>query len=325
MTTFSDGVFQYNGAILGSSLPIQVGKSIFVRPRTGSDTNSGRNPSDAIKTLEKALDLATENQNDVVYLIEEGLDATQTTTLDWNKDRVHLIGINSQAMLRPGSRITLSPVVHDLPILMLVSANNCYVANISVHHADIVNTLNGPIAMKIVGGNNNFQNCWFSGGNDPSMDHPGTRSLVLSGATAQNNYFQHCSIGTETSLGTTGNALIEFLEGVGPTIFKDCLIFGNAATQNLTFVTAAEEAAYQGPVWFTDCAFLNQLNIGAEVMTEAFNIDPVVNNIPGGIVLHNTLLNGVQNWFAENTSAIKILGFGLSASTIGFAIDVGAI
>src|SRR3970040_754976 len=98
MRTFADGVFQYGGQPVGA-LPF-TGQAWFVKPNTGSDSYSGKKPNRAFATLAAALAAATADNGDVVYFIAESNTAASTTdyqseALDWNKDGVHLIGVNA--------------------------------------------------------------------------------------------------------------------------------------------------------------------------------------------------------------------------------------
>src|SRR4051812_12677832 len=97
-------------AQLGLILPTQ-GNVYWVRPNTGSDANDGLSAGSAFQTLLKALQTATANQNDIVLLCAESNTAGRTTsyqaaTLDWNKDLVHLIGVNGGPFLGQRSRIS---------------------------------------------------------------------------------------------------------------------------------------------------------------------------------------------------------------------------
>jgi hypothetical protein len=149
MTTFSDGVSQFGG------VPVDVGftgKAFFVKPSTGSDSNSGKTPARAFKTLARALQYCTANKNDVVYFISEGnasADCTdyQSTALDWNKDGVHLIGINSGNGIQNRSRIAQLSTATNVDDLFTVSADNCYIANISVYHGVADATSKGAVTV----------------------------------------------------------------------------------------------------------------------------------------------------------------------------------
>ena len=66
MSRFPDGVFQYGGQPLGSLWASPWSKVLFVDGENGSDGVDGRKPTAALKTIQKAVDLAT--RGDVIYI-----------------------------------------------------------------------------------------------------------------------------------------------------------------------------------------------------------------------------------------------------------------
>jgi hypothetical protein len=154
MTTFADRVYHMGGVPVGG--PVTQGKIFNVMPYSGRDSASGKNPRQGLKTLSRALALATANQNDIVYLISEGNAASrctdyQSTTLAWNKDGVHLVGVNSGNMLSQRSRVSwLSSASSDADIpLFLHSANNCTIEGIQFFSG--INDANLSFNVKITG------------------------------------------------------------------------------------------------------------------------------------------------------------------------------
>ena len=93
-------------------LPFIQGNVFHVKPSSGNNGNTGDHPDAAFKTLSYALGKATADQNDVILLYAESNTAGsttdyQSTTLDWNKDMVHLIGVNAGQKLSQRSRVAL--------------------------------------------------------------------------------------------------------------------------------------------------------------------------------------------------------------------------
>jgi hypothetical protein len=92
LTNFPHGIIATPN--LGGGIMTQ-GNIWFVKPYTGSNSNDGKTPSTAFKTLAGALAAATANHNDIVYFCQENNTASETTdyqsvNLNWNKDGVHL-------------------------------------------------------------------------------------------------------------------------------------------------------------------------------------------------------------------------------------------
>ena len=167
--------------------PFTSGREIYVKPASGSDGHDGKTPGRAVKTLAQALSLATANNNDIVYLISEGATGALSTdylsaALDWNKNGVHLIGINSGNGVSPRSRISwVSGMTASADTVMFtVSASNCYFANIQI--CNFAADANLAFNCEITGDRNSFYRCHFAGIGDNLQDAAGAYSLLLSGA-----------------------------------------------------------------------------------------------------------------------------------------------
>jgi len=214
------------GGIVASG--VTQGNRYYVRPYNGADSNDGKSPSTAFKTLKKARDTATANQNDIVYLMGENNTATKTfdylaTALDWNKDAVHLIGIGCGAFLgqRAGLRNAITGTGVAIEDLFTVSANNCLIENIEVFQGDATFTATTPRACVVSGMRNHFVNCQLSGIGDTgnSMDVALASSLSVTG---DENYFENCYIGLDTCLRAT--CLGEVRITGKRNVFEDCFI-----------------------------------------------------------------------------------------------------
>lgn len=216
--------------MLGNGLPFTQGKIIHVKPASGSDSNDGTHPDKPVKTLARALVLATANQNDVVLFYAEGNTSSATTdyqsvALDWNKDGVHLIGVDAGPFLGQRARIAQTSTVLTIEDLFTVSANNCLIKNISVFQGVASSTATSPRACVVSGQRNRIENCQLSGMGDTSMDTAGARSLTVSGSE---NYFKDCYIGLDTviratnvtEVGVTGTAAALATRNV----FENCVI-----------------------------------------------------------------------------------------------------
>ena len=277
MTTFSDRLYQLGGVPVGG--PITQGRVFHVRPSGGRDSASGKNPTnEAIKTLAKAQLLATANQNDVVYLMSEGNAASactdyQSTTLEWAKDGVHLIGVNSGGMVSPRSRVAwLSTAASDSDIpLFLHSADNCLIEGIQFFSG--IADANLSFNVKVTGHRNVFRRCHFAGIGHDTNDAAGAYSLCLSGGTE--NLFEDCIIGLDTiARGTAANSEILF-DAAGTAdcnarnIFRNCIILTYAEANTHQFIIR-ESAGSDRFNLFDGCAFINA--VPGVTMNEALDI-----------------------------------------------------
>jgi hypothetical protein len=323
MTTFSDRVYQLGGVPVGG--PVTQGKVFFVRPSGGRDAASGKSPAQALKTLTRALALCTANNNDIVYLIGEGNTSAlctdyQTTTLDWNKDCVHLYGVNSGGMVSQRSRIAwLSTARSGSPIpLFTVSADNCHIEGIQVFSG--VDDAELSFCTNITGERNTFKNCHFAGIGHDTNDAAGAYSLRL--AAASENLFEDCVIGLDTiARGTAANSEILFTSQATRNIFRNCIIttFAEAATHQ--FITAAAGSLDRW-VLFENCAFINQIQSTALAMTEALDLAATAG---GMVLLRNCTIVGATDWEAATVSGIAYIDSTVSvAATSGLAVVVAA-
>lgn len=277
-------------AFIGSQFLTQ-GKTYFVKPRTGLDGRDGRSPATALKTLARALALAKANQNDVVYLMAEGNTASNTTDyqnalLDWNKDGVHLIGVNAGPLYSQRSRVAFLSTYNAATDLFKVSANGCLIQGIEFF-AGVAGT-NPTGCMTVTGMRNVFRRCHIAGMGNAANDISGAYSLNLKGA--EECLFEDCTIGQDTvALGAgTSNSVLLFTSaspantrnyfrgcrfmldttsatvalfarggGVGnldrETVFDDCLFmnFGTALTHAMAIVTGGGTVILTGKtgVW----------------------------------------------------------------------------
>jgi hypothetical protein len=286
MTTVSDRLYHLGGVPVGG--PITQGKVFFVRPYSGSDTASGKNPREALKTLSRALALATADQNDIVYLLSEGNASAKCTDyqvasapLDWNKDGVHLIGINAGGRLSPRSRIAWAATTSATTdtALLTVSASNCLIQGISVYAG--INDANLSFGVNVTGHRNRFVDCHLAGIGHDTNDVAGAYSLRLGGGTE--NLFDHCVIGLDTiARGTAANS--EILVAAAGTAdcnarnaFRDCMILSYAeATTHKALIRPS--AGHDRAITFERCTFVNT---GTSVMAEAFDV--TAGGAPAGV------------------------------------------
>jgi len=326
MPGFSDGVYSTLGRPVGGLFA--TGNVYFVKPYSGSDYNSGKSPHRALKTLSAALDKATADNGDVVYLIAESNTAANTTdyqteALDWNKDGVHLVGVNSNSFLGQRSRIATESATLDIEDLFTVSADNCYIANIEVYHGVNGSTATVPRAVVVSGQRNHIINCQFSGIGDGtganSMDVAGARSLAVTGSE---NLFENCYIGLDTLIRTTATTEVEIVSGAR-NIFRKCMFA--TYTSTTAFVPVTVDAACDRFVMFDECSFYASANItSAAAPAGVFN----ALTMNGTVILKNPYIVGCTKIAAADNAYIKVLGFlGIavaSGNLIGLAQTVDA-
>ena len=254
-------------------LAFTQGKIWHVKPYSGSDSNSGRQPHTAFKTHAAALAAATENRNDIVLTYSEENSGTLTsdfltTMLDWNKNGVHLIGINSGVSISPRSRISAISTWTSANPALKVSASNCYFANLQVIMDAVATTPLG--ALWVTGSRLRFDNCHVYGIVYATNDIVGAYSLLLSGA--EEVEFNGCQFGSDRiAKGAAANSVLKFASVAKNIVFRDCLfrLVSTSATNHL-FVRAPA-SSLDGSVAFIRCQGINSKhrNVGASELTYA--------------------------------------------------------
>lgn len=324
-TNFPNGVYSYGAPINGM---FTQGDSYFVKPYSGSDGNDGKNPATAFKTLSAALAATTANQNDVIYMYAESVSTAANTTdyqaaagLTWNKDMVHLIGINAGQRISQRSRIAfISTNTAGTADLLTVSASGCLFANIEIFNG-VANT-NAMSAVTITGNRNHFVNCQIAGVGNTSMDVNGASSLKLSGA--KENYFEDCVIGTDTISRGTSSYVAEIICTSYATrnSFKGCYIIGLCKTAaNYFFLDAGAIHALDRFIIFDNCIFFNAgADSAGATMTYAMNL---ISTAGGRVLLHNSSVTGAAD--LQNNAGIAFSNLPIPASATDAGLTIANI
>lgn len=322
MSGISGSVDQISANAFSQFQGLSQGKAIFVRPRTGLDGNSGLSPKRAVQTLVKALSLATANQNDIVYLLAESNTAGSTTdyqssTLNWNKDGVHLIGVNAMPFLGQRSRVAFLSTYDTASNLFTLSANGCRIEGVEFFAGVAGTTPTG--CMQVTGQRNRIRKCQISGMGNAANDIAGAYSLYLNAAAE--NFFDDCYIGLDTvTLGAAANSQILTASAATRNMFRRCIIstYTNHATNNVFLRCPA--ASLDRWLIFDDCLFLNPIDAGSTALTQGAVI---VSN--GGSVLlvgPRTGVFGATDWNATDSGNVTGVNGTVTAATFGLGVDV---
>ena len=290
-TNFPNGLTSFGVPVNGA---FTNGNVWFVKPGTsagGSDGFTGTTPQDPLATMKRALALATADNNDVIYQIASSNTLALTTdaltsTLAWNKDSVHWIGLNCRNAVSQRSRVGVATTATGASVAPLVtfSANDCYTANIQfiseLASADAIGCVN------VTGMHNHFVNCHFGGAATTTQDVAGAYSLRVSGSE---NLFENCTIGIDTITRATATYEMYMAGAATRNIFRNCLITTYAGHNTMTFLTTA--GTLDRYTLFDNCTFVNAVGSAATTMTGAFSIG----STGGAVVLKNCMIVGAAN------------------------------
>ncbi len=298
------------------------GNIYFVNPRTGVDVNPGTVQL-PFKSLRQALSVCTAGQNDIVYLLAASNTASQTTdylatNLNWNKDLVHLIGINAGGAIGQRSRIANLATAVAMAPMLTVSANGCLIKNVEVIQGT-PGSGTTSIAMLVSGDRNHIVNCQISGNADLTgvADVAGSRSLKVSGAE---NTFDGCYIGVDTVLRATQTTELEISAGAR-NIFRDCQV--ESYTSLSTFKAVSVATGCDRFIRFDNCMFTAVQNITSAVIpTGAIGIT----TMNGQVFMRNPYVYGYTQIVTADNAYVQVLGFnGLATGhLIGIAQGVDA-
>ena len=295
------GVFSYqdrdaiNALIAGQGI-LSQGNVWWVRPSTGNDGNDGKAPATAFKTLAGALAAATAGQNDVVLLCAESNTAASTTdyqggTLTWNKDLVHLIGVNAGPKFSPRSRLAFVSTYASATPLFYLTANDCLIAGIEFFAGVAQTALLG--AVKVTGARNVFRGCHVAGLGHANNDIAGAYSLNLSGA--EECLFDNCTIGLDT-IPCSAYANSEILIDTATTRceFNNCTVLRQiASTTNHPLVKLSGATAIDRTLIFKNCLFISESVNYATLQASVFKLTAVLTQ--GYPIVVNCVANSADN------------------------------
>lgn len=286
LTNFPFGVSSFGMPVLGGAngLPF-TGNYWFVKPSSGLDGNSGNSPQQALKTIARALELATANNNDVIFLISESNTASATTdyqsaTLTWNKDLTHLIGVCAPSQFSQRARIAQLSTATGVSPLVNITASGCYFANFSVFQG--VADATSLVAVQVTGSRNVFNNVTFAGIGNATQVAAGAASLKL--AAAQECLFQNCTIGQDTISVDQNCTALSCTTAATRNTFVNCTFdayLSNAGFATVTIGTNGIDRTMN----FNGCQFWAKSSNKSITQTSVFSI-PAISQ--GAIVLFNS-------------------------------------
>ncbi len=199
-------------------------------------------------TLQAGHDACTSGRNDVVMLSCDS--HSQAATITWSKNMTHLIGMYGPAMMNQRSRIGHSATVD--PLLDITGYGNTFANLYFMYGGDNATDLT---ATTITGNRNSFVRChWNAPTNGTCADEATFKVLYI---LESEQYFNHCTIGTDATLMSDGE-LIK-LGGSGTTprlVFEDCNIIMRADANAPRFLDDAAGTG-AGFIIFKNCVIHN--------------------------------------------------------------------
>jgi hypothetical protein len=342
LTNFPFGVSSFGIPVLGSAVGLPfTGNYWFVDPVNGLDGNAGNSPQQALKTLYRAILLATAGNNDVVFLMSNGsstgsarlslalaqsvVPTATTGVLNWNKNAVHLVGVGAPAAISQRARIapptgTYTQTTFASGNFVNVTGQGCMFANISIFHGFSTGGTN-QICWTENGGRNAYLNVDFEGmGDTTSATDAGSRSLLVTGNVGE-NAFVRCNIGLDTVQRSGANASLELAGGTPRNLFSECSFpFWTSASTPLGILATGASAIDR---WqqFKGCQFINAIKSGSTAMSV---LASMTSASPGGLLDFdpNCSIIGITKWGDTNALANSYVSQPVpTAATSGIAVN----
>jgi len=326
LTNFPNGITSFGVPVLSGIAGIPfTGKRIFCDPANGLDGRTGGSPARAVKTLPRALELATAGKNDVIVLIGDGgttATARLEETLVWSKNATHLVGVAAPSMVAQRARIsTATGATTNVNPLVQVTAHGCAFINFSLFQG-VGQASTDEQLWSEEGQRNYYGNVAFGGmGSANGAGRAGSYTMRLYGGSE--NLFERCYFGVDTRDRTAANANVRLRKNASDVastrnMWIDC-VFAMRATQTTPlFVDANEVGCIDRFAWFKNCLFTN-FGTSAAAAVVAHNASQ-----GGYVIMDNCTAVGASDWTASDTSTVKIAGPVPNGDTSGMAVDSDA-
>lgn len=296
----------------GMGLPPLTGNWYFVNESAGSDGNAGTANS-PLKTLYRAQQLATANQNDVVCFqgtvhLSPTLDYVNSAgKLTWTKNQVHLIGMCDP--LKRGKRARISVQGSTaFSYLVDVSASGCWFMNFGTFYGFATTGSTTPVCWNDTGGRNCYDNVEFLGFGDGTAV-TGTavqttaRAFVLNTSTGETTW-RNCVFGVDTITRNATNYTLEIAGGAPRCTIDGCdfeaYLGASGGGSSHILIGASGIDRYLN---IRRSAFMNSTGSGATAMTQCMNIS---GSAGGMVVIDETTFGfGITKW--ETAASARLL------------------
>ena len=296
------------------------GNSWYVNEATGSDSNAGSWGS-PFATLTAALNAATANNNDTIHLLGS---VHVTATVQWSKNNVSLVGLNSPSN-NDRARISVLSVANGLTQtqftalhpLVNVTAQGCRFVGVGAFFGGD-GSLTPPTAAVCWndgGGRNYYQDCQFLGFGDAlTAVLAGARAFTISGSNGENK-FVSCTFGGDTIVrSTAANATLEFVAGAGSTrnIFRNCTFEADSTLSTNVHILVSSGGIDRYALFQN--TFLH--NFGTAMAAAVVNSG----GSPGGNIYMQNPFGSIGATAIATTGNVYVDGEALGATTTGIPI-----
>ena len=260
-TNFPGGITSMGIPQVGQGVPATFGNYWFVDPVYGLDGTSGQSTGNAFQTVQRAADMATTNNDDVICIRGSSTANTLSATLFVTKSRLHFVGLDGAwRAYGQGARLVMTAAAGATYIAAMVntgvrnSFTNLKFDNESVITQSIYSVVEG-------GEYAQYNNCEFYLGTN--LNTTGAAEFVWNGDSTQMN---NCTIGSLANLlvGSITRPCVLVTAGVAGAglVCRDGLIrntrmWRNASATTNTFVYGANATDVERALNMENVAFIN--------------------------------------------------------------------
>lgn len=317
---FGKGIPTWNGVPMVSGMPITEGNYYFVDYGNGSDSVNQKSNSinRPFKTIDKALDLATTNNNDVICLVGSDTHAL-TEMLTVSKNRVHFVGLDgTNRMYGQGAKVSLgvTTAATDIGTILNTGIRN------SFHNIKFINenTVAEGIYCFVEGGEYTvIDSCEIYKSTD--LDVTGAAELVMNGDSAQ---VRNCLIGS-TANAISGaiirpNVLMTKATAAAgkvsrDVLFENCTFWKKASNIANRFIYGANATDVERMLHIKNCTFFNtKLAAALPAQCVAFGAEQT----EGFALIDNC--TSINNTKLSTTTGVYIQGVVPTYATSGISV-----
>ena len=320
LTNFPNGISSMGIPLMGSGIPATPGKVMFVDYGNGSDGVSEKalSASRAWKTLDKAVNAATTNKDDVICLVGNSTH-TLTEMLTVSKNRLHFVGLDGgMRYCGQNAKVSLgvTTAATDIGTILNTGVRNTF-QNIKFINE---NTVAEGIYCFVDGGEYTIINgCEIYKSTD--LDQTGAAELVMNGDS---------SLVINSVIGSNVNAIsgaiirtnVLFTAGLAAAgkvardvKFENCTFWKKAGNVNNRYMYGANATDIERMLHVKDCLFFNtKLASALPAQCVAFGAEQT----DGFCLLDNCV--SINNTKLSTTTGVYIQGAVPTYATSGISV-----
>ena len=321
IVNYPNGLASFGVPIMGGGgIPATFGDVFFVDYDHGNDGNNGKSAKKAFKTIQKAIDNATTNHNDVICLSAYSVHP-QTAMLTVSKNRLHFVGLDGgRRRVDPRTRIELTGSTTATNVAALkVTGMGCSFTNLKIMNAHTVSeSLYGVVA---AGEDTVWQNCTIQ--MNAKQSTATCADLLLQ---STNDRFIDCSIGNAALVMSAArtNVLCDIslvnLTAASNCRFDNCEFVHWGSSAAVTKINVAANGDVYDNVTFKECEFRAKIAEGTIASTVVANTPASTFN-SGSLIFINPYFHNIDGIVADSANNLGCWVFGPATSSItGFPL-----